>query len=322
MSSKYKKFDISKVKTTSITNRKSKMNYSHLANVEKVEDFNKILKNFPMQFAAKDFLSFIEKIKTAKNNNKGIIWMFGAHFIKNGLGSIIIELIKQKWITAIAMNGAAAIHDSELCLFGETSEWVENGIDDGTFGMTKETSIFINNSITADKELGYGESIAISLLKNDTEISNMIDLDIHSNKEISVLANAYKNNIPLTCHSAIGTEIIHQHPSFCGQNTGNAIYNDFLIFSDTLETLDNGGVIINLGSAVIMPEVFLKSLTISRNVKKSPFKFTAANFDMIRQYRVRANVLERPTQSGGQYYEFIGHHEIMIPLIYQALINE
>jgi hypothetical protein len=222
-----------------------------------------------------------------------------------GLGPLIIDLMKRKVITCVAMNSAAAIHDVESALWGKTSEDVEKNMSDGTFGMAKETGEFINGHLNeglVNGSEGYGEVLGEALQKAP-------------NARISILATAYRLRIPATVHAAIGTDIIHQQPSMSGAATGELSFRDFKVLANVVKDLRGGGVVMNIGSAVVLPEVFLKALTVARNLGYRANGFTTANFDMIQHYRAKMNVVTRPTKNGGKGYMFTGHHEIMIPLL-------
>jgi deoxyhypusine synthase len=307
--SKYRQADFSKVKTYSIKDRYSKVHLEELGKVyEPDESFGKFIDSLPDILVAKSFREIIEKIIHSIENNKPVIWMIGAHVIKCGLSPILIDLMKHKAISCIAMNGAGVIHDAELTLFGATSEDVAVNLKDGSFGMAKETGEFINKTLMESTDLGYGEAIGKKLLESNTP-----------NVNLSILANAYKFDIPVTVHTAIGTEITHQHPNADGASIGRASYTDFKIFTEVVSKIGNGGVVLNVGSTVILPEVFLKALTIARNIGHSVTDFTTCDFDMIRHYRPKVNVVERPTMQGGAGYQITGHHEIIIPLLAGAI---
>lgn len=306
--SKYKIADLSKVKTYSIKKRKSKVDIDSLAQVfdPKSSNFKHFLSSLPKFLAVNELHEFTDAILQAKKKSKPIVFMLGAHVIKVGLSPLVIDLMKKRYVTAFALNSAAAIHDIELSLFGKTSEDVAAGITDGSFGMARETGDFINS--TLDKyqftNIGYGEALAIELKAQKAKYLKH-----------SILFNAYKLNLPITVHAAIGTDITHQQPNVNGAAIGELSYFDFKILCDVISELGNGGVVANIGSNVIMPEVFLKALTVARNLGNKVFNFTTANFDFIQHYRPRVNVVQRPTQDGGKGYQFTGHHEIMIPLL-------
>jgi len=237
--------------------------------------------------------------------------MLGAHVIKVGLSPLIIDLLRKKIITAVAMNSAAAVHDIEIACWGKTSEDVEAYLKDGRFGMSEETGKYINESLRKgciEGDAGYGETIGASLRRAPF-------------RNLSILASCYAFGIPATVHAAIGTDIVNQHPSMSGSVTGEMSFRDFRVLCETVRGINRGGVVANIGSAVILPEVFLKALTVSRNLYSSVKGFTTANFDMIQHYRPRMNVVHRPTRDGGKGYLFTGHHEIMIPLLCAMIKN-
>ncbi len=306
--SKYRKIDLSKVKTYSIQKRKSKVELGLLAKVfdPHKDSFADYINSLPKFLAVNDLIEFSKLIVKAKQKGKPVIFMIGAHVIKVGLSPILIDLMKNDFISAIAMNSAGAIHDTELAFFGKTSEDVAAGITDGTFGMAKETGEFINSTLTKYEfsNLGYGEALAVEMKIRKAK-----------NRKISLLYNAYQLGKPITVHAAIGTDITHQHPNVNGSAIGKLSLTDFQILTEVVSKLGNGGVVANIGSNVILPEVFLKALTIARNLGHKVFNFTTANFDFIQHYRPRVNVVQRPTQDGGKGFMFTGHHEIMIPLL-------
>ena len=308
--SKYAEIDLDKVKTYPVQQRHSKVHREELAQpFRRGEFFETFWHALPNILAAKDLRELVQHIISAREKNKPVIVMMGAHVIKVGLSPLLIDLMRKNFITCLAMNGAGVVHDTELALFGQTSEEVADGLADGSFGMARETGEFINRAVAKGKELqqGFGEAAGAAL----AEVQN-------SNK-ISLLATAFELNIPATIHVAIGTDIIHQHPSADGAAYGELSFRDFKIFTAQIGKIDAGGVVLNIGSNVLMPEVFLKALTICRNVNSPVNNFYTANFDMFAHYRPRVNVVQRPTLQGGKGYNFIGHHEIMIPLLAAAL---
>jgi len=309
MKSKYEKIDLTKVRTISILNRKSKVNTAEFAKVfdPKSQSFSDFIDSLPEILVAKDLKILVDRIVNAYRRDKLVVFLIGAHVIKVGLAPLLIELGRLGVIKALAMNSATAIHDVETALFGQTSEDVAENIMDGSFGMAKETGDFINLTLEhyyKNSELGYGEALGRQL--NEVNAPN---------KDYSVLASYYNLNIPVTVHAAIGTDIVHQQPTMNGAVTGEMSFRDFKVLCNVLTRLDSEGVVINVGSAVIMPEVFLKALTVVRNLGYNAFGFTTANFDMLRHYRPMVNVVQRPTQGGGQGFMITGHHEIMIPLL-------
>ena len=307
--SKYKQLDIAGVKTISINKRKSKVTPKDFAKPIDAEraSFKEFIESMPHILVADDLRDVVNDIVRARRNKKPVILMMGAHVIKVGLSPLIIDLLRRDIITHVAMNSAASIHDVETALWGKTSEDVAVNLMDGTFGMSKETGDFINRALTQgmkESDAGYAETLGKKLLS----------VKAH-NRRVSILATCYELSIPATVHAAIGTDIIHQQATMDGAATGELSYRDFKVFVNSVKNLINGGVVLNVGSAVILPEVFLKALTVARNLGYKATGFSTANFDMIRQYRPQMNVVERPTQQSGRGYNFTGHHEIMFPLL-------
>ena len=236
----------------------------------------------------------------------------GAHVIKVGLNPIVIDLMERRLITGVAMNGAGIIHDVELAMVGRTSEDVAAALDDGSFGMARETCTFLSEAITSarDKSTGLGEAVGRTILEKQLPLM-----------EKSILAAGARLGIPVTVHVAIGTDILHMHPGFDPQATGAATHLDFRLFSSIVATLDKG-VYLNVGSAVILPELFLKATTLVRNLGYTLEDFTTVNLDFIKHYRPLTNVVNRPTAKGGRGINLVGHHEILIPLIAAGIIEE
>ncbi|RLC47075.1 MAG: hypothetical protein DRH57_04765 [Candidatus Cloacimonadota bacterium] len=309
--SKYQEIDLSKIRTYSVKDRKSKVHLKDFIKMDQVNiiDFINVLPNF---LKAKDFRKLLFYCVNAYKIRKPIMIMMGGHIIKLGLGPLLIKLMENKIITSIAVNGSVCIHDFEIALFGKTSEDVSQALEDGSFGMGEETGRIINQVINQGDEqnLGVGEALGKYIMENKLP-----------NWKKSVFAQAYKNNVPITVHIAIGTDIIHQHKYADGGHTGRASYRDFKIFTNLVKELNNGGILMNFGSAVILPEIFLKAVTIVRNLGYPLKNFYTAVFDMNYHYRPQTNIVQRPTASGGKGYYFIGHHEIMIPLFGYALLN-
>jgi hypothetical protein len=252
-------------------------------------------------------------IATAAKKKRGVVVMLGGHIVKTGLAPLLIDLMERGVITHLAMNGSAAIHDYEIARFGATSEDVARGLVDGTFGMAEETGRGMNEAFIAGKKNHWGMGEALALALQETPLSN---------PELSVLLCAQRRGIPCTVHAALGAEIIHQHPATSGAAIGDTSHRDFRRLAASLPSIHEGGVVLNLGSAVIMPEVFLKALTIARNLHAGePTGFTTCDLDMQRHYRPRVNVVQRPTQGSGKGYEITGHHEIMVPLLVWGVIE-
>lgn len=240
--------------------------------------------------------------------------MLGGHIVKTGIAPLLLELARRKVITHFALNGSAAIHDYEVARWGGTSEDVATGLRDGSFGMAEETGREMNDAFSrgAAAEWGMGESL-VRALASRTDLRH---------PELSLLLGAHEAGVGVTVHAAIGAEIIHQHPAADGSAIGATSHRDFRRLAAAMPSLHDGGVVLNLGSAVIMPEVFLKALTIARNLGNGrPTDFTTCDFDMLRHYRPRVNVVQRPTLAGGAGYEITGHHELMIPLLVWGVLD-
>ncbi|HET9426717.1 MAG TPA: hypothetical protein VFO55_15240 [Gemmatimonadaceae bacterium] len=276
--------------------------------------FDDFLKALPDVLVARDFLQVVDATVAAVRGKKGVVVMLGGHVVKTGLAPVLVDLLKRGIITHVATNGSAAIHDYELARFGATSEDVAAGLRDGTFGMADETGAEMNAAFTAGMRDGIGMGEALGRA-----------LDAHEDLaggDLSILLQSYRLGRPMTVHAALGAEIIHQHPAADGAAIGDTSHRDFRRLADVLVSLHDGGVALNLGSAVIMPEVFLKALTIARNLGGGkPTGFVTADFDMTRHYRPRVNVVQRPTQENGKGYEITGHHEIMVPLLAWAVVE-
>ncbi|MBW8768344.1 MAG: hypothetical protein JF589_01160 [Gemmatimonadetes bacterium] len=277
--------------------------------------FHAFLRALPDVLVARDFRAVVGAIAAAARRKRGVVVMLGGHVVKTGLAPVLIELMRRGIVTHIAMNGSAAIHDYEVARFGATSEDVAAGLRDGTFGMADETGREMNEAFVAGMRdgVGMGESLGRAL---DAQPSL-------ANPELSLLLAARRFGIPLSVHAALGAEIIHQHPAANGAAIGDTSHRDFRRLAHSLTALDDGGVVLNLGSAVIMPEVFLKALTIARNLGDGkPENFTSVDLDMQRHYRPRMNVVQRPTLHSGKGYEITGHHEIMVPMLVWAVVDE
>lgn len=306
------KADLSKLKLHSIRRRASKVSLKDLASkAKKGESFRRFYDSLPDILAASKLKSLVDDIVSARKKNKPVIFMFGAHVIKCGLSPLIIDLIEKKAVTAVALNGAGVVHDFELAYYGETSEDVVSGLEDGSFGMVEETQRYINEAVKDGAENGIGFGLAAGRMIEEKRLKN---------RELSILRACAVKKIPATVHVAIGTDITHQSPYCDGASVGEASLTDFKILSGTVCRLQ-GGCVVNIGSAVILPEVFLKALTTARNLGYKVKDFTAANFDMIQHYRPNQNVLCRPISLGGKAISITGHHEIMIPLLYRAIIE-
>ena len=279
----------------------------------KDRSFSAFLKSLPDVLVARDFLRVVDAIASATKKERAVVVMLGGHIVKTGLAPLLIDLMNRGVITHLAMNGSAAIHDYEIARFGATSEDVARGLVDGTFGMAEETGRGMNEAFIMGMQSRWGMGEALARALEETSLSN---------PELSVLLSAQRLGIPCTVHAALGAEIIHQHPATNGAAIGDTSHRDFRRLAASLPALHNGGVVLNLGSAVIMPEVFLKALTIARNLNDGkPTAFTTCDLDMQRHYRPRVNVVQRPTQGSGKGYEITGHHEIMVPLLVWGVVE-
>ena len=276
--------------------------------------FGAFLAALPEVLVAGDFKAVVAAIINAHQLQRGVVVMLGGHIVKTGVAPVLIDLMDRGVITHVAMNGSGAIHDYEIARFGATSEDVARGLLDGTFGMAEETGRGMNRAFTEGMKNGWGMGEAVArALNNESDLAH---------PEMSILMAAHRLGIPCTVHAALGAEIIHQHPAADGAAIGDTSHRDFRRLAGSLPSLHEGGVVLNCGSAVIMPEVFLKALTIARNLNdRQPFNFTTCDLDMQRHYRPRMNVVIRPTNAGGKGYEITGHHEIMIPMLCWAVVN-
>lgn len=269
-----------------------------------------LIDSLPTILAADSFRGIVDAVVQAVRDDRPVIWGMGAHVIKVGLSPLVIDLMESGVITAVALNGAGVIHDVELALIGETSEDVAANLPEGAFGMVEETATFVNSALDwpADRaHPGYGTLIGKRLLAERPP-----------HLDVSIVAAGVRLGIPVTVHVAVGTDIVHMHPSADGAMTGRATFADFQKFVSIVSELESG-VYLNVGSAVILPEVFLKALTVARNLGKTVDHFTTANLDMNQHYRSLENVVRRPTMGKGQGLTVTGHHEIMIPLLAQAV---
>lgn len=312
---KYEKISLENVRTISIKQRISKVQPQAFAKPlsSKRATFAEFLNSLPHILMGEQFRALVNDILQAKKKKKPVILMMGAHVIKVGCAPLIIDLLQRGVLTHIAMNSAASIHDVETALWGQTSEDVAAALLDGTFGMARETGEFINNALIEgmkNSDAGYGEILGKALLKAKGKY-----------RRSSVLVRCYELGVPVTVHAAIGTDIVHQQPTMDGAATGEMSFRDFKVFIHSVKKLQKGGVVLNVGSAVIMPEVFLKALTVARNLGYPARGFTTATFDMIRHYRPQMNVVQRPTQGEGKGYYFLGHHEILFPLLAASIIT-
>lgn len=306
--------DFSKLKTVSLGERGGKA---------RAEDFARVyargggvggwLDSLPHILAGESFRAVVEAVLRARARGRQIIWGLGGHVIKCGLAPVLLDLARRRFATAFAMNGAAAIHDFEIALAGATSEDVEAVLPDGSFGSAEETGREMNHALAAtDQEAGMGEALGARL-------EQLADRRYAAS---SLLAQAYALGVPVTVHVAIGTDTPHTHPAASGAAIGAATHRDFRLFCALVRDLHDGGVYLNAGSAVLLPEVFLKAVSAVRNLGHPLAEFTTVNLDFLQHYRPRVNVVERPhAKSGGAGYAITGHHELMIPLLAAALVE-
>jgi len=306
------KFDASRIKTYSVKNRASKVSIEDISKpYHKGGSFKDFFSSLPNILASKHFKDVVAAIVRARRNDRPVMLGMGAHAIKVGLNPVIIDLMERGVITSLSLNGAGIIHDFELAYIGQTSEDVDKEILSGSFGMAEETGSILNEAIgSAKADEGIGAAVGRMMHASDFPY-----------KDKSLLAAGHRLGLPVTVHIAIGTDIIHMHPTFNGKATGNATHRDFLTFCSLVSRLENG-VYINLGSAVLLPEIFLKAVTLVRNIGYPIRHLTTVNMDFSQHYRPNTNVVRRPTQGGGKGFAITGHHEIMLPLLAAAIIEE
>lgn len=311
---KFKPLSSKKLKTYSIKSRKSKVKINDFAKPSQAgKSFYEFLNSLPNILAVKDLNEIASLIASAFNNDKTVIAAMGAHVIKVGLSPLIIDLMEQGIIHAVALNGACIVHDFEVAFAGMTSEDVDAELSKGTFGMAEETGKYLNNAIKSGARKGWG------IGKSTGEMINNSDFPY---KKLSILAAGARLGIPVTVHVGIGTDIIHLHPQMDGRATGEGSRRDFSLFAGVVSRLE-GGVYLNIGSAVILPEIFLKAITLVRNLGYKVQNFSTVNMDFIQHYRPLTNVVRRPTKNGtGRGYTLTGHHEIMVPLLAAAIVEK
>ena len=308
------------VHTYPLASRKSKVSVRDFAKPTGANaSLTKFLDALPRILAAEDLRNLLSAIHIARRQRRAILWGIGGHVIKVGLGPVLIDLMKRGFVSGIAMNGATLIHDFEIALAGNTSEDVEAGIGEGQFGMAAETGEYINEiaKLSHRVRIGYGEAAGQYLSSGIIEVKHA---------DSSVLVAAYKYRIPVTIHLAIGTDIPHMHPAANGAALGDATHHDFRLFCALVQQMHPGGVYLNWGSAVLLPEIFLKAVSVVRNLGVPLRPITTANFDFIQHYRPLQNVVKRPTapahRRGGPEshgYAITGHHELLLPLVAAAL---
>jgi hypothetical protein len=309
----YEEFDLSGIKTYPLKSRKSKVTAADVARpADRATTIGEFVDSLPDILAAADLKAIVAAIAQAKRSDGGVMWGLGAHVIKTGLGPVIVDLMRRGFVSAVATNGAAVIHDFEIALAGATSEDVDESLGPGQFGMADETGRLLNGAINegAARGLGLGQAVSRFLHARQPQFAKS-----------SVLAEAARLDIPVTVHVAIGTDIIHMHPDASGSAIGEASLRDFRYFVANVGRLERG-VYLNCGSAVVLPEVFLKAVALVKNRGTRLEHLTTVNVDFVRGYRPETNVVRRPVAGGsGRGYSLVGHHELLIPLIAAALIE-
>ena len=305
--------DFSGLHTYSLHGRPSKVTVENFARpLPAGSTVRALLGSLPDQLLGHDFPELVRRLAAVHRDGRSLLVGIGAHVIKVGLNPLLIDLMERSIITGIAMNGACIIHDAEIAMAGFTSEEVGNVLGSGAFGAARETGEVLNGAINqgAREGMGMGAAVGAALVAGNFP---------HNDK--SLLATAYRLGVPVTVHVAVGTDIIHIHPSASGEAMGKTSHLDFRIFCALVANMQ-GGAYLNIGSAVLLPEVFLKALTVVRNLGHQVDDFTTANFDFMKQYRPLTNVVNRPTAKSGKGYHVTGHHELMIPLLVACLLDE
>jgi arginine dihydrolase ArgZ-like protein len=309
-----KPLELDGVKTYPLASRKSKVSLQDFAKpIDSDSSLNDFLRSLPNVLAVQSLRELADRIRRARELKKPIIWGIGGHVIKTGLAPLIIDLMKDGYVSGIAANGSVLVHDSEIAMVGSTSEDVDATLSEGVFGGAEETAQLLNSAARdgARDQIGLGEAAGRALLEKDPK-----------HRDYSLLCAAYEARVPFTVHVTIGGDIAHFHPNFDGAALGATTHTDFRFLAELVRRMDGGGVYLNVGSAVALPEVFLKCVTLVRNLGHSLSDITTANFDFIQSYRPLTNVVRRPTANGaGRGYAITGHHELSIPLL-AALIRE
>jgi len=310
--SSYKRFQVRQLKDYSLRDRPSKVSIAQFAAPVAADSLSKYMSSLPDLLAAKALRTLVRSILEARRKQKPIIWAFGGHVIKVGLAPVLIDLMNEGFVTALATNGSGIIHDFEIALCGKTSEDVAAELPSGAFGMAQETGSLINQAVRegAERDRGFGESVGVFLAQLAPEYARY-----------SVICESFRHEIPLTAHIAVGTDVIHNHADFCGSSAGRATQVDYEIFAHQVSRLNGGGVFLNIGSAVILPEVFLKAVSLVRNSGCQLEGFVTANLDFIQHYRPTQNVIRRPVDHPEEGIAITGHHEIMVPLL-AALLKQ
>ena len=307
--------DLRQISTYELASRPSKVTIENFAKTVNDDDSLKtFLNNLPDILAVKSLREIAAQIRRARDSGKPIIWGLGGHVVKCGLAPVLIDLMRGGFVTAMAANGSVLVHDTEIALVGFTSEDVDAALGSGDFGAARETGEILNQAARNGfaNQIGLGEAMGLEILSNNPQ-----------NPQVSLLCQAYENKIPFTAHLAIGADIGHFHPNADGAALGATTHTDFRLFCSLVREMNDGGVYLNFGSAVILPEIFLKAVTVVRNLGFPLRDFTTANFDFIQHYRPQTNVVRRPTANGaGRGFAITGHHEILLPLLAAILSLE
>lgn len=305
--------DISRVRTYPLGQRKSKVQSTLLSSRhERGAALHSFLSGLPDILAAKTLTDAARRMAEVHTGNGTVLFGMGAHVIKVGLSPLIIDFMERGIINAVAMNGACIVHDFELAFMGETSEDVAASLADGSFGMAEETGAFLNRAVQQGATAGLGIGAAVGKAIQDGALPH---------RELSILAAGTRLGIPVTVHVGVGTDIIHMHPMADGRSIGQGSLADFHTLASVVATLE-GGIYLNVGSAVVLPEVFLKALSLARNLGHRVENLTTLNMDFMAHYRPLTNVVSRPTMAGGKGYHLTGHHEIMVPLLFAAVTEQ
>ena len=306
--------DLTGVRTYPLADRRSQVTLSEFARPHAAgQGLGAFLDGLPRVLAADTLRRVAADILRARKVGRPIVWGLGAHVLKVGLSPVIVDLMERGFVTGLALNGAGVVHDFELAVAGQTSEDVSAGLGSGAFGMARETGEEINKAIVSGDAAGLGLGAAVGRYLIERQPPHA---------SVSLLATAWRLGLPATVHVAIGTDIVHMHPACDPAAVGRASHLDFRILAGEVARLGGGGVYLNVGSAVLLPEVFLKAVTLARNLGHDLRDFATANLDFIQSYRPSTNVVQRPTEGVGRGYSLTGHHEIMVPLLAAALIEE
>ena len=311
----YRPLETDSLRTRSIKGRSSKVGLAAFARpYRKGDGLEGWMRSLPGILAGNDFRDAVEALERARRKGRAMVWGLGGHVVKCGLNAVIVDLMRRGFVSALAMNGATAIHDFEIALAGATSEEVEKDLAEGEFGVSEETGREMNAAVArgARGGKGIGQALGEWILDRPTDFP-------HSGH--SLLACALQRKVPVTVHVALGTDTTHYHPSADGEALGQGTLRDFRLLASVARDLHDGGVYLNCGSAVILPEVFLKAVNLVRNLGHPLEAFTTVNLDFLQHYRPTRNVVQRPTLGSGKGIALTGHHELMIPLLAAALVE-